>query len=100
ENGADALEKARGGRYDLILMDVQMPVMDGLQAARAIRALPGPQCPILAFTANAFSEDREACLAAGMNDHIAKPVDPEALYPLLLRYLTAPAAAANPVEQR
>jgi two-component system, sensor histidine kinase and response regulator len=100
ENGCEAVEKVRARRYDLILMDVQMPVMDGLQAARAIRTLPGPQCPILAFTANAFGEDREACLAAGMNDHIAKPVDPEALYPLLLKYLTAPAAAANPVEQR
>jgi two-component system, sensor histidine kinase and response regulator len=69
-------------------MDVQMPEMNGLQATRAIRALPGAQAtPILAMTANAFGEDRVECLAAGMNDHVAKPVDPQGLYETLLAWL-------------
>jgi two-component system, sensor histidine kinase and response regulator len=87
EDGAQAVEKVKSGRYDLILMDVQMPVMDGLEATRAIRALPLPQCPIIALTANAFGEDREACLAAGMDDHIAKPVDPGRLNSVLILHL-------------
>jgi CheY-like chemotaxis protein len=73
-------------------MDMQMPVMNGLDATRAIRQLPDrQQVPILAMTANAFAEDREACLAAGMNDFLTKPVVPEKLFEVLLKWLTRPA---------
>jgi CheY-like chemotaxis protein len=87
-NGQEAVEMARGGGYALILMDVQMPVMNGLEATGAIRLLPGmADVPILALTANAFDEDRDVCLAAGMDAHIGKPVAPDVLCTVVLHWL-------------
>ena len=85
-NGAEAVERALATRYDVILMDMQMPVMDGLTATRKLRA-DGCTTPILAMTANAFGEDRRRCLEAGMNDHIAKPVNPDNLYASMVKWL-------------
>jgi two-component system sensor histidine kinase/response regulator len=88
ENGRQALECHARTRYDLILMDMQMPVLDGVEATRAIRARPdGGSIPIIAMTANAFDDDRQRCFAAGMNDFIAKPVDPAQLQDTLLKWL-------------
>lgn len=88
ENGLAALEMVKSHRYDLILMDVQMPVMDGLQATLAIRQLPDLQTvPIIAMTANAYDEDRQKCLNAGMNDHLPKPISPDQLYGMLINWL-------------
>lgn len=87
-DGRQALAMARQNRYDLILMDMQMPNLNGIDATRSIRAASlNRDTPILAMTANAFDDDRQACLAAGMNDHIAKPVDPDRLYETLLKWL-------------
>ncbi len=80
-DGRQAVEAVRRGDYDLVLMDLQMPGMDGMEATQAIRALDGPRAslPIIAMTANAFDEDRQACLAAGMDDYVAKPIDVDQL---------------------
>lgn len=86
----DMLEKAADGTYQIILMDVQMPVMNGYDAARKIRRLDDPQkanIPIIAMTANAFSEDRQMALDVGMNDHVAKPINMNVLVPTLRKYL-------------
>ena len=86
----DMLEKAANGTYQLILMDIQMPVMNGYDAAKKIRRMDDPQkagIPIIAMTANAFTEDRQAALDAGMNDHVAKPINMNVLVPTIRKYL-------------
>ena len=101
DNGAIALRMAQVGHYDIILMDMQMPEMDGVEATRAIRAMPeyreASALPIVAMTANAMSADRERCLEAGMNDFVTKPIEPEELWRALLRWIK-PRHAAAPVE--
>jgi CheY-like chemotaxis protein len=96
ENGQQAVALSGSERFDLILMDIQMPRMDGLEATRQIRRQPnGKNLPIIAMTANTFSEDRERCRTAGMNDFVAKPIEPTTLFITLLRVLrrTAPSAS-------
>ena len=88
EDGAVALSLAQKNRYALILMDMQMPNLNGIDATRAIRSASlNQKTPILAMTANAFDEDRQVCIDAGMNDHIGKPVDPDKLFQTLLKWL-------------
>jgi len=91
QHGASAVHKVECERFDLVFMDVQMPVMDGLEATRRIRALPGKPgtVPIVAMTANALTGDRERCLEAGMNDYVSKPVDPAVLDEKLRQWLPA-----------
>ncbi|HWA42187.1 MAG TPA: PAS domain-containing protein [Hypericibacter adhaerens] len=88
-SGAEAVAAVRDGAYDLVLMDVQMPVMDGIEATQRIRALGGPKSriPIVAMTANAMKGDRERFIAAGMNDYVSKPIDPALLYAVIARCL-------------
>ncbi len=85
----EKFEESRPGTYDLILMDIRMPVMNGYDAAKAIRALnrPDQNLPILAMTADAFSDDIQHCLECGMNEHIAKPIDIRRLTQILKKYL-------------
>ena len=91
EDGVQALHKAKAGAYAAILMDMQMPNLDGVEATQQIRALPNcREIPILAMTANAFAEDKTRCLESGMNDFIAKPFNPETLYSILLQWLEKP----------
>jgi two-component system sensor histidine kinase/response regulator len=87
ENGEIAVRMSRQNDYDVVLMDMQMPVMDGIEATREIRSDPRLRnLPIIAMTANAMATDREKCLDAGMNDHIGKPIDPDQLFSVLLRW--------------
>ncbi len=101
-NGREALDAFRPGRFDAILMDCQMPEMDGYEATRQIRRIEGAgaRVPIIALTANALKGDRETCLAAGMDDHLAKPLEPEKLRACLGRHLNPNAQAANVPERR
>ncbi|MEN9315576.1 MAG: hypothetical protein RIS35_1969 [Pseudomonadota bacterium] len=93
EDGRAGVEKVQAWPCDLVFMDMQMPVMDGLEATRQIRKLEGfANLPIVAMTANAMAQDRERCLAAGMNDYVAKPIDPDALWQVLRKWI-APRAA-------
>jgi two-component system sensor histidine kinase/response regulator len=99
ENGQRAVQMVEASDYDLVLMDMQMPVLDGVAATKAIRANPRfALLPIIAMTANVMAADREKCHEAGMNDHIPKPIDPDQLRDALLRWIrptTAPAPAAR-----
>jgi CheY-like chemotaxis protein len=94
EDGAIAVERVRERRYDLVLMDMQMPRLDGPDATRALRQLPQARgLPVVALTANAFAQDRARCLEAGMDDFIAKPVDPDQLFATVALWLKARAGA-------
>ena len=96
ENGLVALERVRAARYDIVLMDMQMPVMDGVTATREIRRDPRLQdLPIVAMTANAMQADRDRCLAAGMNAHVAKPIEPDDLWTAMLAWMRPAITAAD-----
>ena len=97
DNGQIAIDKVQATAYDLVLMDMQMPVLDGVAATVAIRQLPGfAQLPIVAMTANAMQHDRDQCLAAGMNDFVTKPIEPDTLWATLLRWLPHPSPHSHP----
>jgi two-component system sensor histidine kinase/response regulator len=88
DNGEIALEKVRSGSWELVFMDMQMPVMDGVTATQRIRAMGGfERLPIVAMTANAMEQDRRKCLDAGMNDFLVKPIDPDDMWNILLRWV-------------
>lgn len=88
-DGMEAVTLARQHPYALILMDLQMPKMTGIDASKEIRLLRGHEAtPIIATTANAFAEDRAACLAAGMSDYLSKPFEPDRLFTMLLKWLS------------
>jgi two-component system sensor histidine kinase/response regulator len=88
-DGEIALRMAQAGLYDIILMDMQMPVMDGVTATREIRRLaPQSAVPIVAMTTNVMQEDRQRCFEAGMNDFVSKPIDPDELVAVLLKWIT------------
>ncbi|MFN3203037.1 MAG: ATP-binding protein [Bradymonadia bacterium] len=99
ENGAEAVEAMQSSDrpFDLVLMDCHMPVMDGYEATRRIRALPSPACnlPVVALTAGAMSADRAACIAAGMDDYVVKPIQPEALHQTVCRWIAVGASLSN-----
>ncbi|MGE4242388.1 ATP-binding protein [Ramlibacter sp.] len=98
-DGARAVELAASNAYDIILMDMQMPGMDGVETTQRIRALPaGGDCPIIALTANVMAEDRKRCSEAGMNDFLPKPMRPSQLYGMLLKWLPATPRAEPPPE--
>jgi CheY-like chemotaxis protein len=100
ENGRVALEKAIASSYDIVLMDMQMPVMDGLTATAEMRRIERLRSlPIVAMTANAMQADKDACIAAGMNDHLAKPIEPDDLWKALLKWVRprgGPGTATTP----
>ncbi len=98
ENGAQAVEAAQTQDFDLILMDVQMPVMDGITASGVIRALDGPrsQIPIVAVTADAMPEQVAMCLAAGIDAHVSKPLRPENLFSVIDEVLSRPRPVVSP----
>lgn len=97
-NGASALEYVQRTPYDLVFMDMQMPVMDGVTATQEIRKIDGLQhLPIIAMTANAMAADRQHCLDAGMNDHIGKPIDPQKLISMLQKWIKQRPASPQPM---
>ncbi len=98
-NGLEAVQRVRDGAFDAIMMDIQMPEMDGIEATHVIREELGMrELPIIAMTAHAMAEEREACLAAGMNDHMEKPIDPGRLFALLRKWVTGGARLPEPPE--
>ena len=100
DNGQIAVEKVQAAAYDIVLMDMQMPVMDGLSATRIIRTMPQfNKMPIVAMTANAMQADREACRAAGMDDHVAKPIEPQELFQALLKWVKPREGAADEADK-
>jgi two-component system, sensor histidine kinase and response regulator len=100
ENGEIAVKKVSEGSYDIVLMDMQMPVMDGVTATKEIRKNPKYSLlPIVAMTANAMAGDREKCIEAGMNDHIAKPIDPKQLFSIILKWIPAKKSKMEQVQQ-